>query len=295
MDLRQLRHFIAVAEEEHFSRAARRANIVQSALSTSIRTLEEELGTQLFVRTTRKVRLTEAGRVLLVHARIVLDAAQAARDAVAKVAGLERATLHLGAVPGLPTFIDIASMLATFRERYPGVDVQLSLANATQLLEKIKDGEVDIAVLPLSEPQAGLETITVARDPLGLVCAPGHRFAQRKSVRLHELADQSFVDFEQGWAARHLTDRAFEKAGISRQTAFEVSDRDTMLALVQRGLGIALMPSSAIRRFSVPVVTVTDPEIEWELVAAWSTGGEALDATRQAFLGLLSEHRIGRR
>lgn len=292
MDLRQLRHFIAVAEEEHFSRAARRANIVQSALSTSIRTLEEELGTQLFVRTTRKVRLTEAGRVLLVHARIVLDAAREARDAVARVAGLGRATLHLAAVPGLPSFFDIAAMLATFRERYPGVDVQLSLGNAVQLLEKLKEGAVDVAVLPLSDPQAGMEIISIARDPLALVCPMGHRLARRHSVRLHELADQSFVDFEQGWMARQLTDRAFEKAGISRQTAFEVSDRDTMLALVERGLGVALIPGSAVRRTSLAVVPLTDPEINWELVAAFPSMRDTLGVAPRAFLDLLSEQRF---
>lgn len=294
MDLRQLRHFIAVAEEEHFSRAARRANIVQSALSTSIRTLEEELGAQLFVRTTRKVRLTEAGRVLLVHARIVLDAAREAANAVAKVAGLERATLRLGAVPGLPTFIDLAALLATFRERYPGVDVHLSLGNANELLAKIKEGAFDVAVLPLSEPQIGMETITVACDPLALVCAPGHHLAGRKSVKLRELADQSFVDFEQGWAARQLTDRAFEEAGIARQTAFEVSDRDTMLALVQRGLGIALMPHSSVRRSPLPVVALTDPEIKWELVAACVSAGEGVDTAARAFLDLLSERELRR-
>lgn len=294
MDLRQLRHFIAVAEEEHFSRAARRANIVQSALSTSIRTLEEELGAQLFVRTTRKVRLTEAGRVLLVHARIVLDAAREAANAVAKVAGLERATLRLGAVPGLPTFIDLAALLATFRERYPGVDVHLSLGNANELLAKIKEGAFDVAVLPLSEPQIGMETITVACDPLALVCAPGHHLAGRKSVKLRELADQSFVDFEQGWAARQLTDRAFEEAGIARQTAFEVSDRDTMLALVQRGLGIALMPHSSVRRSPLPVVALTDPEIKWELVAACVSAGEGVDTAARAFLDLLSEQELRR-
>lgn len=294
MDLRQLKHFVAVAEEEHFSRAARRANIVQSALSTSIRTLEEELGAQLFVRTTRKVRLTEAGRVLLVHARIVLDAAREAANAVAKVAGLERATLRLGAVPGLPTFIDLAALLATFRERYPGVDVHLSLGNANELLAKIKEGAFDVAVLPLSEPQIGMETITVACDPLALVCAPGHHLAGRKSVKLRELADQSFVDFEQGWAARQLTDRAFEEAGIARQTAFEVSDRDTMLALVQRGLGIALMPHSSVRRSPLPVVALTDPEIKWELVAACVSAGEGVDTAARAFLDLLSEQELRR-
>src|SRR5262245_41914578 len=122
MDLRQLRHFVAVAEEEHFSRAAKRSNIVQSALSTSIRSLEAELGTPLFTRTTRQVRLTEAGRVLLDHARSILDAVREATEAVARVAGLERATLTLGAVPGLPAFLDLASLLAQFREQFPGVD-----------------------------------------------------------------------------------------------------------------------------------------------------------------------------
>ena len=113
MDLRQLRHFVAAAEEQHFSRAARRANVVQSALSTSIRMLEEELGAQLFVRTTRQVRLTEAGRVLLDRARIVIDAAREAREAVARVAGLEQGVLHLGATPSLPGFIDLPSLLYT--------------------------------------------------------------------------------------------------------------------------------------------------------------------------------------
>lgn len=288
MDLRQLRHFIAVAEEEHFSRAARRANIVQSALSTSIRSLEEELGTQLFVRTTRRVRLTEAGRVLLGHARIVLDAAREAKEAVARVAGLERATLQLGAVPGLPSFIDLATLLAMFRERYPGVDVQLSQGNAGQLLERVREGALDVAILPLVEPQAGVETITIAREPLVLVCTPHHPLAGRKAVTLGELAEQSFVDFEKGWAARQLIDRAFEGAGIARHIAFEVGDLETMLALVQRGLGIALVPRAVARRPALAMVALSDPQIQWELVAAYPASGDAPEVAPRAFLDMLA-------
>ena len=112
MDLRQLRHFVAVAEEGHFSRAARRANIVQSALSTSIRRLEEELGARLFVRTTRQVQLTEAGRVLLSKARTLLELASETRAAVAEVAGLERGTLRLGAAPNITVFMDLPALVS---------------------------------------------------------------------------------------------------------------------------------------------------------------------------------------
>lgn len=291
MDLRQLKHFVAVAEEEHFSRAAKRSNIVQSALSTSIRTLEEELGAQLFVRTTRRVRLTEAGRVLLVHARTVLDAAREAREAVAKVAGLQRATLRLGASPSLPAFVDLAALLATYHERYPGFDVQLSQGNAVQLLERVKQGALDAAVVPLAEPPAGIAAISIAQDPLVLVCASGHRLANRNSVSLVDLADHSFVDFEQGWATRSLIDRAFDDAGISRQTAFEVSDLDTMLALVQRGLGIALVPRAVARRPLLVTVPLSNPQINWELVAAFPASKEVLDPAPRAFLDLLAEQR----
>ena len=98
----------------------------------------------MFVRTTRQVRLTEAGRVLLDRARIVLDAAREAREAVARVAGLEQGVLHLGATPSLPGFIDLPSLLALFHERYPAIEVHLSQGNARQLLDRLlKDGVTD--------------------------------------------------------------------------------------------------------------------------------------------------------
>ena len=289
MDLRQLRHFIAVAEEEHFSRAAKRANIVQSALSTSIRSLEQELGVQLFVRTTRQVRLTEAGRVLLEHARIVMDAAREAKEAVARVSDLERASLHLGAVPSLPPFLDLASLLAQFRDRFPSVDVHLIQGNSAQLLERVAEGKLDIAILPMAEPQPGVDTITLSREPLVAVCPLRHPLAGRRSVELGDLAGESFVDFEQGWAVRQLIDRAFEAAGVPRQTAFEVSDLVTMLALVERGLGIALVPRTVARRPKLAMVPLADPQIIWELAAVYPATGNGMKAAPSAFLDMLAQ------
>lgn len=291
MDLRQLRHFVAAAEEQHFSRAARRANVVQSALSTSVRVLEQELGAQLFVRTTRQVRLTEAGRVLLDHARTVLDAAREAREAVARVAGLEQGALHLGATPSLPGFIDLPALLALYHERYPGIEVQLSQGNARNLLDRLLGGELDLAVLPLDEFHPEIETVSLARERLVLIAAHGHRLARRSRVALAELAEESFVDFETGWTSRHLVDQAFASAGIHRRTVFEVSDLETMAALVSRGLGLALVPRKVVegRRQSVVAIEIDGPQICWELVIACLKSGERANNASRAFLQLVAE------
>jgi DNA-binding transcriptional LysR family regulator len=291
MDLRQLRHFIAAAEEQHFSRAARRANVVQSALSTSIRSLEQELGVQLFVRTTRQVRLTEAGRVLLDKARVVLNAAREAREAVARVAGLEQGTLHLGATPSLPGFIDLPALLALFHERYPGIEVHLSQGNARQLLDRLTAAELDLAVLPLREPHAEIEIVPVARERMVLIAAQGHRLARNPRVSLADLAEESFVDFELGWTSRQLVDQAFASAGVQRRTVFEVSDLDTMTALVARGLGLALVPRKVVepRRRSVVAIEIDGPEICWELVVACRKDGECSNNVPRAFMQLVAE------
>ena len=128
MELRQLEHFVAAAEEGHFSRAADRANIVQSGLSASIRALERELGTRLFDRTTRRVELTESGRALLTEARRVLGAAAAAREAVAGVEGLQRGTLSLGIMQSLGA-VQLPALLARFHSSHPGVDIRLRQAS----------------------------------------------------------------------------------------------------------------------------------------------------------------------
>ncbi|HTC27296.1 LysR family transcriptional regulator, partial [Dyella sp.] len=154
MEIRQLQHFVALAEERHFTRAARRVNIVQSALSTSIRQLESELDAQLVVRSTRQVSLTSAGKVFLNKAKAALDAVDDAREAVAAVQGLKRGTLNIGSMQSLPAFLHLPSLIEQFHAQHPGVDVRLCQGGASLLLEKVRSGRLDLAFLPLSEPPA---------------------------------------------------------------------------------------------------------------------------------------------
>jgi DNA-binding transcriptional LysR family regulator len=290
MELRQLQHFVAVAEEQHFTRAARRLNIVQSALSTSIRLLEEELGAELFLRSTRHVQLTAAGRVLLGKARGVLAAVRDARDAVAAVQGLQLGTLTIATLQSLPAFLDLPSLLSQFHARYPGIEVRLLQGGSNALIEGIRDGRIDIAFLPLCEPPRGVTTELIACEALVLACARKHPLAGKQGVPLEALKGASFVDFARDWGTRKLIDRAFAEAGVERRIAFEVSDLDTLLKLVERGLGVALVPEplARTRGFALGVAELRKPEICWELVVAYSARLGA-DRTARAFLDLVEK------
>jgi DNA-binding transcriptional LysR family regulator len=227
MELRQLQHFVAVAEEQQFTRAARRVNIVQSALSSSIRTLEQELQARLFVRTTRRVQLTPAGRAFLGKAREALDAIEAARALVAEVEGLTAGSLAIGTVHSLPAFLDLPSLIARFHATRPGIEVRLRQGDAPGLLDQVRTGRLDLAFLPLIDPPGDLETRIVACEDLVAVVPAAHPLAGGDEVGLGELCRHPFVDFDLGWGTRALVDRAFLRAGLQRHTAFEVTDLGT--------------------------------------------------------------------
>ncbi|WP_250622935.1 LysR substrate-binding domain-containing protein [Pinirhizobacter soli] len=296
MELRQLQHMVALAEEQHFTRAAQRVNIVQSALSTSIRQLEAELEAQLFVRSTRQVRLTAAGKLFLDKAKVALAAIADARDAVAALQGLRRGTLSIGTMQSLPAFLDLPALIEEFHTRHPEIEVRLSQGASSGLLTQVRNGRLDIAFVPVTEPAEDVATTMIACEALVVVCAPEHLLAGRVNVPLTELRTQPFVDFEPDWGTRKLVDRGFMEAGIERRIAFEVNDLETLLELVRRGMGIALLPEivAQSRRPALGIAELAEPEICWELVVAYAAAGTpplAIDEAPRAFLALLDEIR----
>jgi DNA-binding transcriptional LysR family regulator len=253
VELRQLEHFVAAAEERHFTRAAQRLHIVQSGLSASIRALERELDAPLFVRSTRRVELTQAGRALLPEARRTLAAAQAATNAVAAVQGLLRGTLAVGTMQILPPAVDLLAVLGRFHAAHPGVELRLRQAGTGTLLEEVRNGALDLAlVAPAGRPPPELTMRRLASDPLLVACAPSHPLADRGQVGLAELAGEPFVDFQPDWGLRMLLDQSFAAAGLHRASALEVNDVPSLLQLVAHGLGIALVPE-VVSRHPAPV------------------------------------------
>jgi DNA-binding transcriptional LysR family regulator len=225
VELRQLEHFVAAAEERHFTRAARRLHIVQSGLSASIRVLERELGAPLFIRSTRRVELTQAGLALLPEARRTLAAAAAAGEAVAAVQGLLRGTLAVGTMQILPPAVDLLAVLGRFHAEHPGVELRLRQAGTGTLLQEVAGGALDLALVAVAgDPPKGLVVRRLASEPLLAACAPGHPLAGRDEVDLTELAGEPFVDFQQDWGLRMLVDQQLAAAGRDRRVALEIND-----------------------------------------------------------------------
>ncbi|CAD6007751.1 LysR family transcriptional regulator [Agreia sp. COWG] len=260
MELRQLEHFVAVAEHQHFTRAAESLQISQSGLSASIRALEAELGTTLFTRSTRRVQLTPAGTAMLEESQRAVSSAAAARDAVLAVRGVLGGTLRIGTEqclggPHLPR------ELADFRLSHPAVSVRLGFAGSTQLIEQVANGLLDLAlVADCGATPSAVELLPVASEGFVVLCHPDHALAGRRDrVDIGELAGETFVGFADGWAARVLADRAFALDGIAHSVELEVGDVGSLLDLVGYGLGIAVVPAHfALKRpeqlAAVPVV-----------------------------------------
>ncbi|MFD3331487.1 LysR family transcriptional regulator [Streptomyces sp. NPDC058700] len=243
MELRHLQHFVAVAEDRHFTRAAERLLVSQSGLSASIRALERELRAPLFVRTTRRVTLTEAGRALLVEAERILAQVRAAHEAVAAVQGVLRGTLALGTeqcIAGVRT----PGLLAAFRRRHPDVEIRLRQSGSPDLAEEVAAGRLDLAFAYRTRADTDqLRSVSLAAEPMTLLCHPEHRLATAgPALSPEDVAGEVFVDFHPDWGPRQATDTAFAAAGVRRTVALEVNDVHSLLDLVDENLGVAAVP-----------------------------------------------------
>jgi DNA-binding transcriptional LysR family regulator len=235
MELRHLAVFVAVAEELSFSRAADRLHVVQSAVSATVRNLEREWGVSLFHRTTHRVELTPEGRALVGPAREALHAAGAVDGAVDEIRGGLRGTLRLGIMQATPQpgTISVAAMIAGFRRDHPGVDVQVRQGGSATQLDRVRSGELDLAVVGLPDDDRPHVAMTVlSRSQTTLVCHPGHPLAARASVDLAALADEPFADLPPTWGVRIGNDMAFARGGVRRTVAYEINDVATVVDFV---------------------------------------------------------------
>ncbi|WP_433474276.1 LysR substrate-binding domain-containing protein [Spirillospora sp. CA-142024] len=186
MELRQVRYFLAVAEELHFGRAAERLRIVQPTVSQQVRRLEREFGLPLFDRTTRTVTLTAAGQAFLPRARAIAAAEEAALEAMAEFRSGQVATLRLGTSAGLGARLE--RLLADLAERAPEIDVELHSAPAALRLKRVRDGDLDAAFVRGAGQSQGLELIPVWRDELVVALPASHPLAAHERIEIAELA-----------------------------------------------------------------------------------------------------------
>lgn len=252
---------MAVVTEGSFTAAARAELIVQSALSTSIRNLERELGADLFDRTGRRVVLTEAGRALLPRARALLAGARAAREAVAAVAGLHTGRVAIGTIQTL-TCVDLPAELAAFHGEFPGVQVSVRDAPVDELTEALRAGELDLAYLApdARELPEGLAVHATWHEELVLITAPGHRLAGAGRVLIRDLAEEPFVDFRAGTGLETAVRRLAAHCGLRRRITCDVTQAGLLVDLVRAGIGVAFVPRPIGERAGLPCLTVRQPD-----------------------------------
>ncbi|WP_328608572.1 LysR family transcriptional regulator [Amycolatopsis sp. NBC_00345] len=295
METRQLEYFVAVAEELSFTRAAQRLFTVQSTVSATIRTLETELGTTLFDRSTRRVALSVAGRAFLPEAKTALEAVDRARSVVQEASAGLRGSLRIGTMTSVSA-LDLPALLGAFHAQHPLVDmhVTVSMTGSTGLAEDIRHGRLDVALLGLPETElGGLAVRELIAVPYHALVPSGHELAGRGSLRLADLAGERFVDTPRGFGNRIAVDRAYAAMGSPRRVTVEVADLRAVPSFVAAGLGVAVVPD--VVPLSVPgviVVPLTEVGFTWPLTAASHAERPPSRALR-TLLDLLDDGALG--
>ncbi|MBV2366267.1 LysR family transcriptional regulator [Streptomonospora nanhaiensis] len=250
LPLGQLHVFVVLAEELHFGRAAARLGIAQPPLSQQIRRLEDRVGHALFRRGPGGVALTPAGRELLPAARRALSGLAEGLAAARAVGGGRAGRLRIGFAASLALTV-LPGLLRTYRQRHPGVDLDIREMTTAPQLAALHEGTIDVGLLrePPAEEEGALGFRTVLREPFAAVLPAAHPLAARRTVRLAELADEPFVLLPRA-VGPQLYDQIVglcAEAGFTPRIAQHAVEWQTVCALVETGLGVSLAPAS-IRR-----------------------------------------------
>jgi DNA-binding transcriptional LysR family regulator len=281
MELRQLEYLVAVAEEAGFTRAAERLHVAQPGISAQIRRLEREFGEELLDRTGRTVRLTEAGATVLPYARAALAAVAGARLAVHELAGLVRGRVAIGVVTACGG-LDVAGLLAAFHGAHPGVEISLAEDNSDHLLAAVHTGELDLAVVGLAGPPPdGVRTHVILDEELLAAVALDDPLAGVSEITIAELCERALISLPVGTGMRACLDEACAAGGARPRIAFEAGDPGVLAQLAARGLGVAILPASAVaaRPGRLHGIAVR-PGLRSRVELAWRADGPTSPAAR---------------
>ncbi|MCM2393260.1 LysR family transcriptional regulator [Streptomyces albipurpureus] len=282
MDLLQLRYFQAVARYEHISRAAEELRVAQPSLSRTIARLEAELGSRLFDRQGRRVRLNQYGAIFLRHVDRALSELDDGRRAVreARDTGLGRVSV------ASETLLTITHLLGSFRVAHPRADVRLFQSNAEDMDRRLRARDVDFCVASQPLTGANLDSIELLREEVLLAVPPGHWLAGRESVTVPEIADEPFVTTRLGNWQRALLDRLFASEGLAPLLSCEGDEPGASQDMISAGLGIGLIPAMSRqvgtdKRVPVAWVHLDAPDCHRVLNLVWNRDTHLSEAARK--------------
>jgi DNA-binding transcriptional LysR family regulator len=291
MELRQLRYLVALAEDRNFTRAAAREHIAQPALSQQIRRLEEETGVGLVERSTRRVSLTDAGDALVARSRRILAEVESARTELEALKGVQTGHVTVGVMHTMGP-VDVSIALAAFHERHPAVELSVREYSSEELADLLRVDELDLAFLSVTERieshDLGLEQLV--SEELVVVLPRQHALAKRRRVRMAELVGEQFISYREGARLRELLMAAGRHAGFVPEVMLESNESSRIRRLVERGMGVAILPRSDAEApgAEVAVATLVEPPLRRDITLAWREGRRLPPAAAE-FLALARE------
>jgi LysR family transcriptional regulator, hydrogen peroxide-inducible genes activator len=245
MQIHQLRYFCAVARTASFTRAAQQEHVAQPSLSQQIRKLEDELGSRLFDRLGRTVRLTELGEAFLPRAEAIVRQVASAKLEIQEMAGAERGRLVIGAIPTIAPYF-LPSALSSFARKFPMVQISIVEEVTNELLEFAHDGVIDLALLALPVTANRCLSRELFRERLYAVVPSNHRLASESRIHLAQIKADPFLLLKEGHCFRANTLAACGRAHLQPNVVFESGQFSTILAMVAAGTGVSVVPEMAV-------------------------------------------------
>jgi len=244
MNLRDLQYLVALAETGHFGEAAARCHVSQPTLSAQVKKLEEYLGVQLFERRPRKVSLTDAGRRIVERARHITQEAEDIRELARASRDPLSGRLRMSLIPTLAPYL-LPRVAPRLRKQLPGLQLMLYEHQTAPLLAKLRDGELDLALLALPADTVGLETRSLFAESFVVAMPRGHRLTARKRLKPADLAGETLLLLEDGHCLRDQALEVCGNVGTSEVQDFRATSLETLRQMVAAGLGITLLPRLA--------------------------------------------------
>jgi len=265
MEMRQVRYFLAVAEELHFSRAAEKCNVTQPALSRAIQQLEVELGGRLIHRERQLTHLTELGQMVRPHLEMVYQAAIRAKQLSEDISRLRRVPLKLGIMSTIAPD-EIVDLIAALKTRHQGLELRLCDASARDLRERLLAGDLEVVIyaLPGEEPDERTHVMPLFREQMVIAVSRAHRLAAERAFPARELDGEAYIHRTNCEFAGYA-DHILQEKGVTCTPAYWSERDDWTMAMVAAGLGFAFMPTNAVKHPDVVALPVIEPEF-WRVV-----------------------------
>jgi DNA-binding transcriptional LysR family regulator len=242
--LAQMQGFLEVARRGNVSRAAEAIYVSQPTLTARLHALEAELGEKLFVRTRQGMRLTDAGRAFLPYAERATQAVREGREAIAELNSASAGHLVIASAPAVSTYL-LPPLLERFAAAHPRVEVAVRTGHSEEVLQMVLKSEVQLG-LGRDLRHHDIDLIPFYEEELILMVAPGHHFAERKSVTMADLAGEQLILFDRTSSYYELTQASFASAGLTPRSMFELDNIEATKKMVERRLGVALLPRTAV-------------------------------------------------